>query len=462
MTNAVPPDGCEILDDIYTVIRRFCVLPGEHEYMAVTLWCAYTHFADAFEYAPRLIARSPHKRSGKTGLLEVVAELVRGPLRAMNVSTSYIFRSIEKNPRQTLLLDEVDALFGAKANAAQHEDLRALLNAGFQRGNPVGRTTGPDHTPTEFQTFAPAAMAGIGRLPDTIEDRAVVIHMRRRTTDEKVLPYRPGRDNGLLHSLRSLLASWAERGTPEAYSYANGDQRVDLPVDDRAADLWEPLIVVAEIAGRDWPRYAREACRALTAQADEDDTDTSPGQQLLTDIRAAFTAEFMSSEELCSALRAIPESPWSDFQLNPSKLGRRLREYRIKSGHSTDKKRRGYRRADFADAFSRYIPEIRPKASKPSGVPADQCKRQQAAPSVDTFTDGLDGSDTSDEPQASRENARSTRMADSIDTFGRLDRNEWSVPGGATNSTPGMTDRVRRALEHARAHTAKTPERIAQ
>ena len=87
-------NGDELLNDICDAIEKYCVLPGSHEYIAVTLWCAYTHFADAFDYAPRLIARSPHKRSGNTRLLEMIAELVRGPLRSINTTTPYIFRAL--------------------------------------------------------------------------------------------------------------------------------------------------------------------------------------------------------------------------------------------------------------------------------------------------------------------------------------------------------------------------------
>jgi hypothetical protein len=101
--------GDDLLTDVDNAIRKFCVLPSRHAYTAVTLWCAYTHLADVFHYAPRLIARSPHKRSGKTRLYEVIAEVVRSPLRSTNATTSYIFRSLDANPRQTLMLDEVDA-----------------------------------------------------------------------------------------------------------------------------------------------------------------------------------------------------------------------------------------------------------------------------------------------------------------------------------------------------------------
>ena len=89
MTNS---DIDKLLTDVNTTIRRFCFLPGAHEYTAVTLWCAYTHFSHVFDYAPRLIARSPHKRSGKTRLLEIVAELARGPVRSVNMGIASIYR----------------------------------------------------------------------------------------------------------------------------------------------------------------------------------------------------------------------------------------------------------------------------------------------------------------------------------------------------------------------------------
>jgi hypothetical protein len=101
------------LDAIRQEIRRYCVLPGEHEYNAVTLWAAATHLVDCFDYAPRLVIRSAVKRSGKSRLLEVVSEIVRDPLRTSNASTAYIYRALKDKVR-TVLLDEADALFGTR------------------------------------------------------------------------------------------------------------------------------------------------------------------------------------------------------------------------------------------------------------------------------------------------------------------------------------------------------------
>jgi hypothetical protein len=51
-----------------------------------------------------------------------------------------------------------------------------------------------------------AALAGIGAMPDTIEDRAVVIRMRRRAPGESVAPFRHRRDRPALTSMAATLA----------------------------------------------------------------------------------------------------------------------------------------------------------------------------------------------------------------------------------------------------------------
>jgi Protein of unknown function (DUF3631) len=421
-----PINGDALLNDINTAIKKFCILPGEHEYVAATLWCAYTHFADSFHYAPRLIARSPHKRSGKTRLLEIVAELVRGPLRSVNMTTSSMFRLIDAEQSVTIILDEVDALFGTKAQAASNEDLRALINAGFQRGNPVYRTVGQgtDAAPQPFECFAPAAMAGIGRLPDTIEDRSIVISMRRKAPHETVQPYRPSRDSPDLRELHGRIAEWAEGASAKAEDFANR-QCVHLPVDDRAADVWEPLLIVAAVAGGGWLKAGKAACKAMVARADEDDTDVSPGQLLLADIRQLWSTdfvesiEFMASMELCAELRKLQESPWGDEGLTVHRLGRMLGGYSIKSRKSADRKRRGYYFGDFSDAWSRYLPPLLPekasKASKASGTGSDQGKHADTSVDVDASHASTDGTEPSTENEASRQSSRSDGTRDTSD-----------------------------------------------
>lgn len=429
-----PAGGDELLDQVAAAVSRFCVLPSPHALTGVVLWIVYTHMSDAFEYAPRLVARSAEKRSGKSRLLEVIDALVHEPLRAVNATVSYIFRSLDRDGMPpTLLLDEADTIFGTKTKAEQNEDLRGLLNAGFQRGLTFGRTVGPNHTPTEFQTFAPAALAGIGTMPDTIEDRAVVVVMRRRKPSETVAPYRTRRDRPALEELADELAAWAATVVPAATGY----EPPNLGVEDRAADVWEPLVTVADMAGGRWPALAREAAAFMVTEAEAESEDSSLNIRLLADIKTLFDDEglrFIKSDELCRQLRAIEESPWGQFELTPSKLGHRLRDYGIKTGfEDAYKKARGYRLVDFLDAFERYLA---PKAS-------DAVRSRLNGADLQEPSDTFKKSDTfkaSEKNKASEHNPRSEGVRTGSDAFGRDTHGKRVCEGcGSPIYRPGAT-----------------------
>jgi len=127
-----------------------------------------------------------------------------------------------------------------------------------------------------------AALAGIGAMPDTIEDRAIVIRMRRRAPGESVAPYRTRRDGPALDNLRNRLNQWVR-----AHLDHLGTATPEMPVEDRAADTWEPLLAIADLAGGPWPDLARDACVTLTETRDAN-AQTTLQTRLLTDCRAAF------------------------------------------------------------------------------------------------------------------------------------------------------------------------------
>ncbi|AKN73650.1 hypothetical protein QR97_31295 [Streptomyces sp. PBH53] len=71
-----------------------------------------------------------------------------------------------------------------------------------------------------FHTFAMAALAGIGDLPDTIMDRSVVMRIRRRRNGEKVSEFRAFPDTPALHVVRDRLAAWRRRKHCESWQAA--------------------------------------------------------------------------------------------------------------------------------------------------------------------------------------------------------------------------------------------------
>jgi hypothetical protein len=256
-------------------------------------------------------------------------------------------------------------------------------------------------------------MAGIGRLPDTVEDRSVIVMMRRKAPYEKVDPYRIRRDKPGLTELHDRVDKWAKEVCDMAQDYASCGN-LEMPVDDRQADVWEPLLIVAQLAGGNWPDAAREACSAMCAKAD--DGDQSAGQSLLIDIRDIFgVQEFIRSTELTSYLRMQHDSPWFDEMLTAAKLASRLRGYGIHPRHSADKACRGYYRADFLDAWSRYLPKGPSEPSEPSRVPDDQRFSADAFRSPDTSSAAQPVRDASAETGASHQNPSSDGSPDTWD-----------------------------------------------
>ncbi len=368
-----------LLDELRAALLRYVVLPTPHSADAITLWIGATHALPAFGYAPRLVINSPEKRCGKSRLLDIIEATCFDPLVTVNASSAAVFRRIGDGHPPTLLIDEADAIFGSKKAAEQNEDLRALINAGHQRNRPALRCVGPQQTPTNFPTFAMVALAGIGAMPDTVVDRAVNVTMRRRASHEQVDSYRHRRDALPLHHLRDRLTAWAADVLDEL-----SDAEPAMPVEDRAADTWEPLVAVADQAGGTWPARARRASVLMVTEADEADTDASLGIRLLTDIREAFastTASAMPTKELLERLKLAEESPWEAFGLDDRGLARRLRDYRVSSDRvrpDGDKQVRGYRREDFADAFARYLTDPRQEASR-----AVTASKSQVSPVTD-------------------------------------------------------------------------------
>jgi hypothetical protein len=351
-------DGAALLDHIYEFLGRFVCYPSKEARAAHTLWIAHVHMMECWETTPRLAFLSPEPASGKTRALEISELLVPRPMPAINVSPAYLVRKVQaEEGLPTILFDEIDAVFGPKAREG-NEDVRALLNAGYRRGATVGRCVmqGSIAVPEELPAFCAAALAGLNDLPDTIHSRAIIVRMRRRAPDEIIEPYRRREHEQQGYGLRDRLAAWA--------AAAAGRITVpDMPdgIVDRDADIWEPLIAVADAAGDHWPETARVTAVTLVTHSREYGEERL-GIRLLDDMRAVFgTDDQLPTKAILEKLRAIDEAPWADLRgkpLNDRGLAARLRPYSIKRctiriGSTTHK---GYRREDFVDAWRRYLP----------------------------------------------------------------------------------------------------------
>jgi hypothetical protein len=350
------PSGEMVLEAVHRFLGRFVSYPSEHAHDAHALWCVHTHLMHLWDSTPRLAFLSPEPASGKTRAMEITSLLVPNPVLAVNVSPNYLFRKVGAGA-VTLLYDEIDTVFGPKAKDS--EDIRGLLNAGHHKGAVAGRCVvrGAIVVAEEIPAFAPLAIAGLNWLPDTLMSRSIIIRMRPRAAGEAIEHYRIRVHTKQGAGVYRLIDAWAATQTE-----VKDTDWPELPkeVQDRDADCWEPLVFIADAAGGSWPQRARQAAVALVAAGQ--DREASLGKRLLADLRTVFDGvDKLPTKSILHRLIEIEESPWGDIRgkpLDERGLAHRLRQYSIRSGNIQigDARPKGYRREDFVDAWTRYLP----------------------------------------------------------------------------------------------------------
>ena len=147
-----------------------------------------------------------------------------------------------------------------------------------------------------FSTWGFKAVSGIGKRAATIEDRSIVINLKRKAKSEKIarLRHAPKAD---FADVASRLARVA-KDQMATFSLA----RPDLPeaLNDRAQDNWEHLFA---IAGGHWLNKTKQAALSLSGVENE---EPSHNTLLLADIRNVFDATDDPYIRSVSAIRNPP------------------------------------------------------------------------------------------------------------------------------------------------------------
>ena len=392
-----PVDGAELLEELEMGFTRHLTLPPGGE-IVLPLWDLHAHCHDAAQVSPILGFKSATKRAGKTTGLTLLGATTPRTLLASNVTAATIFRTVDRYS-PTLLVDEADSFLSG------NEELRGILNSGHTRtGAVVIRIVGDENEPHCFSTWCPKAIALIGNLPGTLEDRSIVLVMRRRSPTERIERLRLDRLDQF-EPLRRKAARWAKDNS-EALRQA--DPEVPPGLNDRAADNWRPLLAIADLCGGKWPEAARRAATLLSGSTDEG--DTTPRVQLLADLRDLFqerAEDRLSSEQIVEVLGKMDDRPWPEWSkgkpLTKNQLARLLKPFgirskviRLKDGTTPH----GHFLKDLEDSFDRYLPsepqhpqqasncnELGPTSKRnmdPSVAPQDDgitpCKSSAVAP----------------------------------------------------------------------------------
>jgi hypothetical protein len=353
--------------------------PSRHEAVAVALWTAHTWAVDASYTTPYLFFSSAEPESGKTRNLEVAECLVARPWRIVEATEAVLFRKIERDS-PTVLYDEVDALWREGKTNDGREGLRAVLNEGYRRGAKVPRCVGDGHELADFSVFGAKAFAGLGKLPRTIATRSITIRMQKRTKDELVKAFSIEQTPPMLAPLRDRLAAWIAVVGDEL---RGAKPEIPAALSDRQADIWRPLLALADAAGDPWPKWARVA--AVELHGHDPAADPSVGVLLLRHIREVFDAADKPALHTAVLLRSLvdrDDGPWAEWwgadvaAGHPKSPGNRLASilklYEVAPdqvwAHGSNG--RGYKREWFEDAWKRHLPNVPDKAARPN-VPED-------------------------------------------------------------------------------------------
>jgi hypothetical protein len=359
-------DLASVLELAVQQMRRFLIVPSPSYLDAAALWCAHSYLLrnEAFgvTFTSLLAFQSPLKRCGKSTALKCVHLMSCNAHLISSISASSLFRIIDEFG-VSLMLDEADNVF-----RDEKSDLLAVFNAGRDRLTArvmrVESLGDGKFKVREFNTFTAVALSSIKALPATLQDRAIVLSLKRATHGE-----RPERltltERGPLIDVGRRLARWAADLPAQSLP-----RPAPTGLHNRIEDSWFVLFQVAELAGGDWPERCRKAAHADLVRQETNDADGGRDADLLADVWTVFREQNrlrLFTEDLCNALNSLEESPWrlanGGKPVDGYFLKRHLTDFLPNDSESLEPRKwregavqaRGYHERHFEDAFVRYL-----------------------------------------------------------------------------------------------------------
>jgi putative DNA primase/helicase len=381
-----PVVGAALLEEILQAMRRVVVLPkwaGE----TLALFVPHTYGYQYRDVTTYIGLESPEHRCGKSTLITVLSELTNRAVVASNVTAPSFFRVIARI-QPTLLIDEADTFLSG------NEELKGIINASYLRktsfvlrafngagpariganganGNGTGNQDeagavagagGGGYNPdiARYSCWCPKVIARIGALPLTLADRCIVFRMHRKKPDEACERLRKFNPGDIQRKCLRFVLDHAE-------AIAAAEPALPKELNDRAADIWEPLLVIADLAGGEWPERARAAAVGMAMAG----PDSNPIALLLFDIVLQFAhaqTDRMFSGELVQRLATFPGRPWGVVlkgkPIDERWLGRQLHPYGIGSRNMRINgiQAKGYYHEELLDLCLRYVTKSELKA----------------------------------------------------------------------------------------------------
>ena len=270
------------------VLTRHVHWPSQSALDTTVLWCFHANARDRDENgtgpliwraSPRLLLTSSVRGSGKSTGLDLIAMLTGSRFGRLPRVTAPGFAKLMSKFQEPAILDEAKMIFGSGQKSL---DLQGMLLAGY---TPRTHSLNARDGGTAEKLFGPVCYAGKDNLITAagdgicdLLDRSLVIRMTRAPR------HYPDVDEVAERAAELAcqgMGTWSSmmRGPLMAACKQLETEAMRIDLDDeeveggalRAAQIWRPLIAIADCLGGDWPQRARTACEQLSMPGGEYD-----------------------------------------------------------------------------------------------------------------------------------------------------------------------------------------------
>lgn len=322
------PPGAQALDEARTFYRRHFHFPSTVQADVFTIWTAgLTHMRDhdhrfVGSTAVRLYIRASTSGAGKSRLGDFI-ELTggRGKVVFAPATTYWGLVQMISEENSTVVLDNFDEAKGA----AKQGQVNVALAGAYDYTSLLrsGKADDP-----EAYVFGPLAITAIGdklRRSTTfkpVEERSVVVDVAKKPREVKLSRFdrKDPEHRARTEAIRRACEAWGREVAPDYLTYRPTDL-VDLDLDDRALEMWEPLVAIADLAGGEWPARIRRALRVLVlGESVEADGDDDPFARLTPAQRSMVDASHVLDRALDDARLAAIDAGAEDEDELPTSV----------------------------------------------------------------------------------------------------------------------------------------------
>lgn len=233
----------EVFLKIKQVLKSFWFNDLESNYDLVALYIILSYFHNLFSSIPYLLF-SGIMGSGKSTILNLIAELSFNGLLVVDPSVSSIFRQVN-SLQCTLVLDEQENVASAKDDNAWFP----IIKSGYKKGAVVTRQSQKDINVTErFHTYGPKVIGNINGLDEVTGSRSIPISSSNMPKGaEGKLKWQDIKDCNEFQQIRDMLHCLYMQHAEAVSKVAFAPTKEELEYSKRDRELYHPIFVISNL-----------------------------------------------------------------------------------------------------------------------------------------------------------------------------------------------------------------------